>query len=519
MKKDIFSAGLLICMALVFIAINGCGEINRKSDAGGAVPGEASTLRAANSYLETGQIILDIGNIGAIDLGANQQMGNNGNGNMKEKNKNKKFNPPTMTENILPYPINLYQEWNPGKSADEPRAMAFDGTSIYLVGFDTIANRKDAEWHIEKRNFQTGKRDPNFNGGMDIISNPSFRWEMAYGIAIDLTDMYIVGTDINPGPTDCQWRIEKRNLITGQFNNNFGNGGVVNDNPTALDDESLAIATDGQHLYIAGITLLDPIQPDYAWLIEKRDAQNGSLVNTFGVGGRIQTNPTMLMDIAYAITIDGDYIYIAGYDNYDPLVGRDSDARWRVEKRNKSDGKLVQQFGNQGILTINPMAKSDFLSTIKVDASSIYLAGCSYAQYLNANGQQWRIEKRNKDNGLPDNAFGNGGVILNPASYNQKAMAMTLDNDYMYLVGYYSDDFDPYIDTVWHIEKRALVSGAIDKKFALNGEFNLNMSRTQDFLVGVAVDGRNLRAVGVETLPHDKWATNDSEWALIGMAK
>ena len=96
-------------------------------------------------------------------------------------------------------------------------------------------------------------------------SNPSTGTDIAWGIAIDSTYKYVVGHDSSPG--NAQWRIEKRNLSDGALAAGFGAGGVVTIDPSLGVDIAYAIAIDSTYMYVVGI---DYSHGNAQWRIEKR---------------------------------------------------------------------------------------------------------------------------------------------------------------------------------------------------------------------------------------------------------
>src|SRR3989304_4767359 len=130
------------------------------------------------------------------------------------------------------------QASNPSVSWDDAYAVAVDGTGAYIVGVDNYAG--NPRWRIEKRRLTTGS----------IIwtqtSNPSPYGDVAYGVAVDGTGLYIVGYDQYPGPDNRRWRIEKRSLTTGSVI------WTQASNPSSAMDEALGVAGDATGVYIVG---------------------------------------------------------------------------------------------------------------------------------------------------------------------------------------------------------------------------------------------------------------------------
>ncbi len=96
-----------------------------------------------------------------------------------------------------------------------------------------------------------------------------------------------------------------------------------------LSDVAYAIVTSGTYMYVAG----RDDTPD--WRIEKRLLSSGALCTAANCGTEFGTAGVVTgaaaSDLAYAIVIDGTYMYVAG-DNL-PLD-------WRIERRRLTDGSL-----------------------------------------------------------------------------------------------------------------------------------------------------------------------------------
>jgi len=90
---------------------------------------------------------------------------------------------------------------NPSIGMDIAYDAAVDSAGLYVVGCDW--SPEDRQWRFEERSLD--------NGDLIVAEtyNPSEEDERAYGVAIDNTGLYIVGTDYSIGEDDCQWRIEK----------------------------------------------------------------------------------------------------------------------------------------------------------------------------------------------------------------------------------------------------------------------------------------------------------------------
>jgi hypothetical protein len=323
---------------------------------------------------------------------------------------------------------------------------------------------------------------PGFGTGGVVTSNPSTGRDIASGIAVDSTAMYVVGYDESPG--DTQWRIEKRSLTDGTLVSGFGTGGVVNSNPSTSYDRAFAIAIDSTAMYVVGY---DGIPGYPQWRIEKRSLTDGGLVSGFGEGGVVQSNPSAGFDEAYSIAIDFTAMYVVGYDY------STGDPQWRIEKRSLTDGGLVLGFGTGGVVNSKP-STNDLALGIAIDSNAMYVVGCDYSH----GNYQWRIEKRSLTDGSLVSGFGTGGVITsNPSTHADQAHSIAIYSTAMYVVGR-----DESTDNCqWRIEKRSLTDGSLVSGFGTGGVVTNKPSIGYATSGDIAIDSTAMYVVGIDTSP------------------
>ncbi len=389
---------------------------------------------------------------------------------------------------------NLYTATtNPSTGSDVALAVTADATAIYVAGYD-LTNGTDYQWRIEKRDLATGGLIGGFGTGGVVTSNPSTGTDNATAITVDATGIYIAGQDGNGG---YEWYMEKRNLTTGALI------WSKTSNPSAGDDGATAIAVDGSGVYIAGFDDI-LVGTNYQWRIEKRDLTTGNLIGGFGTGGVITSNVSTSYDYAYGMTIDASGIYVAGVDynpNYEwriekrdlttgaiiwtqysnPTTGSDkawaiaadataiyiagydfvvgTDWEWRIEKRDLTTGNLIGGFGTGGVVKSNPSGALDNAVGITVNAAGIFVAGYDNIPTNN----EWRVEKRDLTTGaLLCN------VTVNPALADaDRTTGITSDGTGIYVVGY--DDSQSSFDAQWRIEKYDLCGTLPVKLLSFDG--------------------------------------------------
>lgn len=324
---------------------------------------------------------------------------------------------------------------NPSSNYDHANSLAMDSTCLYIVG--TNSRWGEDDWRIEKRSKTTGAFVAVFGSGGYYDDRPSSEDDEPYCVAVDSDYIYIVGMDSKPG--DEQWRIEKRSKTSCALINAFDSDGVIQENPSTGIDIANSVAVDSNYLYIVG---RDNVPGDPQLRIEKRDKISGALVTAFDGDGIIQVNPTWGFDAANSISIDSDYIYIAGSND------AGSNGQWYIEKRDKVSGALINAFDGDGIIQDDPSTSADYAFSITSDSEFIYVAG-----FDSVTGYQWRVEKRNKTTGALYHFFDDDGIAQsNPTTGVDIAYSIATDAENVYVAGH---DHAPG-SYQWRIEKRGV---------------------------------------------------------------
>jgi len=328
---------------------------------------------------------------------------------------------------------------NVGKD-NVPYVVVSDSSSIYLAGYDKRSNQ---EWRIEKYDMATGSLVTSFgtmingarHGGVVESTSSCKCNDVIYAAAVNPTEsaLYVVGMDagLSGLGSDTEWRIEKRDLTTGDLVATFGTNGIVVSNPGAGLDEARAVVPDpsGTAIYILGFESIS--DADTQWRIEKRNTSDGSLVASFGAGGVVTSNPSVGFDKPFALSIDSTGVYAAGFDS----VSGAGNTEWRIEKRNLVDGSLNNLFGNTGVVTSNPSTSDDEINAMYLDLSGLTVVG--YDSSAGAGNSGWRVERRLSSSGGLMTGFATNGVYLaNPSQGNDAATSVVADSTSIYIAGY-----------------------------------------------------------------------------------
>lgn len=291
-------------------------------------------------------------------------------------------------------------------SNDEPLDLVIDDVNgyLYIVGYDGSSG---TQWHMQKRRVSDGALCTAANcgtefgtGGIITINPGGGNDKKIRTIAIDPTNsfLYIAGNR-DGGGGNRSWQVQKRNAVTGALCTAavcgvaFATGGEFTSDPTGGDDQVTRFQVDsaGNAIYIGGYDNGGGRQ----WRIEKITADTGTYVTSFGTNGVVTTNPSAGSDQIVDLDLDGSggFIFVIGTD------ANGTNQRWRIEKRNRSNGALVSTFAVSGVLTSDPSTRNDPPSRIMIDVNRNFLWALGGDRTISETDMRWRIEQYQLDTG------------------------------------------------------------------------------------------------------------------------
>ena len=267
-------------------------------------------------------------------------------------------------ENVFAQPVLIWEATsNPSSSSDYPSGVAVDSTGVYVVGRDEIEGVSDSQWRIEKRNLNTGALI------WEQTNNPSNGSDIAYGVAVDSTGMYIVGRDYNcEGTGFCSaWRMEKRNLDTGNLIWEKAHS------VTPLVDIAYGVAVNSTGMYVVG---LENFGGNQRWGMQKRELSTGALI------WETISNLTSNFNWAVGVAVDNSGMYAVGM-NHD-----EGDCQWKIEKwgsrylnLSASPSSITSSTATDVVFTVTDSGSA--ISSVTVTLSGGATGSCS----TNASGQ------------------------------------------------------------------------------------------------------------------------------------
>lgn len=429
---------------------------------------------------------------------------------------------------------------NPTKKQDQARKIVTDGTYVYAAGVSngvgSIGEQIYGALRLVKFNKSTGAAcstasacaDGVFGVSGAVTENVSGQGGFS-SLAVDGNSIYLVGLDSSTG--QARWRLEKRSKITGALRGSgdpegeFGSGGVVAVSYGAGQGYAIEVKIDGDYVYIAG-TDTASATGSLQWHVEKRNKRTGALCDgtencadgNFATGGIYAADFSDRPDEATALTLDANYLYVAGYDTID------GDMQTRVAKFNKVTGALCDGvescadgvFGTGGHAVLNiEVGRREEPFDVRVDGGYLYLVG--HARNDTPEYFAW-VAKRNAATGaLCDGAancaegnFATGGIVMENDSPTHDAFAaLALDAEGIYAVGV--SEYSAATDQWWAIHKYDRITGARcsvatpcgGAAFGDNGSGRVleNPSLNSDIAYSVTTDGTYLYVAGYDARP------------------
>ncbi len=381
-------------------------------------------------------------------------------------------------------------------------------TNDTINGYMYEVGDNGANWVIEKRRIADGALCTSTNCGTtfgtagrvteDVAASAT---EIAYSVAVDpsLNSIFVVGMDNVTG--GGEWRIEKRDALTGNLDTTFNSTGIVQSNPSSQIDEALQVLLDNinGYLYVGGYDGTGNNQ----WRLEKYKASTGLICTAincgtlFGTGGAYSNNISNSDDKISNLAIDptNSYLFVSGYS-----TANNGKTQWTMIKMRTSDAALCTaancgtQFASSGTFTEDPTNGDDKILALQVDsaANAIYIGGSE--EYSNGKFQ-WRIDKLSVDAGALVTAFGGSGCNSNEAgalctvfsSGTDKLYDLALDGagGYIYVFGTADETAS---NSTWRVQKRQRSDGSLVSAFGTSGTTSVDPSTGKDTIALMALD-------------------------------
>lgn len=309
-----------------------------------------------------------------------------------------------------------------------------------------------------------------------VTSNPSSNHDFGRGILADGDYIYVVGGDRTLSATNGRWRIEKRNKADGSM----VSGWPVYSNPSSGDDAAIMIVSDATCIFVVGY-----VNSGTMYRIERRNKITGAL------DAYVMNNdpPQMI-----SINIDDTYFYMTGKDS----------ARWYIQKHSKNNFAMLWR------KTVNPSSSPELPWDSIIDNNFIYVIGSDNS----LGNYQWHIEKLLKSDGV--SAVG-WPITSNPTTKGDDSMAITADNNYLYIYGWQNFSLSPPSGE-GRFEKRRKDTGALESAatcaaFVAGTSKPMVLDSDYIYLAGTQLDGSS-NAWRIEKRRKSDFGM-ESDWPIV----
>ena len=261
----------------------------------------------------------------------------------------------------------------------------------------------------------------------------------------------------------------------GSLDNTFGTNGIVA-TPNDGDINASAIQTDGKIIAAGGRYNGEIFEGIFTL---SRYNTNGSLDNTFGIGGIVTTIIGNQVSNILSIKIQADgKIVAAGY------YGSVSQAVFALTRYN-TNGSLDNTFGTNGLVTTS-IGTSSFLSDIALQTDGkIVAVGSSRV----GSSQNIFTLCRYNTNGSLDNTFGSEGIVTTSIGTESFAGAVAIQTDGKIVAAGMGLSGSPSYFAL----TRYNTNGSLDNTFGIGGIVSTSIGSTSDAdadAIAIQTDGK-----------------------------
>jgi len=335
-----------------------------------------------------------------------------------------------------------------------------------------------------------GDLDPSFGNSGKVTIDFNNSTDRASALALQPDGKILVaGFAYSNSPTATsvdQFALVRLNS-DGTLDNSFGVGGKTNADFGGLVNEvkAIAIQSDGK---IVAAGFAQTATGGYDFGLARFDSA-GALDPTFGNAGRVTTNFSGFSDFAYAVVVRSDgKIIVAGSSQ----TGRSFDF---ALARYESNGTLDSTFGSGGKVTLDLFGREDEALAVALQTDGKILA----AGYGGGAGQleDFALARFNPD-GSVDSSFGTAGKVTTDFGFRDKVFALAIQPDGKIIAGGFAGDSTDL--NYGFALARYRESGQRDKKFGHKGKVVTRFSGHHDELHALAIDasGRLIAAGQVQ---------------------
>lgn len=305
------------------------------------------------------------------------------------------------------------------------------------------------------RYLDDGTLDYSFGVGGEVVTAFGSSSDYPWSVAVQMDGKILVAGQTTNSELYTEFALARYNE-NGSLDNSFGLGGIVTTNfGTNAVGTSLAIQEDGK-IIVTGCANSSSPQSIFALA---RYNMDGILDSEFGIGGQV-TTPFGGNDLSYSVAIQSDgKILVAG-------------ASWMTSigfgfalGRYNTDGSLDNSFGVGGKVstTFGTIESRGWSVAIQADGKIIVVG-----DVWNGSGRDFGVARYNTDGSI-DNSFGMDGKVITsfgPGSSTPHSVLIQADGKILAC----GDD-----DSVF-VMARYNTDGALDNSFGISGKVTTVMS-------------------------------------------
>jgi uncharacterized delta-60 repeat protein len=276
----------------------------------------------------------------------------------------------------------------------------------------------------------------------------------------------------------------------GSLDSSFGNNGkVLSDFSGSIDIAyAMCVQTDGKIL-LAGETQDTRLHIGLA-----RYNQDGTLDSTFGNGGKVTTTSLQGTNRILALAIQNDGKIVGAGTTFNPDTAFD----FAVTRYN-ADGTVDMTFGSGGAVTTDFFEAPDVATSVAIQPDGkIITGGWTLNEFVFKT--DFALARYGTDGSL-DTSFGVNGKVVNDFAHSaDEANAMVLQPDGKIVLAGTSASTSTHIALA-----RYLGNGSLDVSFGSGGKIITDVLGTQDNALGLALqpDGKLVAAGSVRSTPVD----------------
>lgn len=359
-----------------------------------------------------------------------------------------------------------------GSSKSEALAVALQADGKFVAAGYTY-NGANTDFALVRYN-SDGSLDATFGSGGKVATDVGNADNQALALAIQ-PDGKLIAAGNSFNGVDDDFTLVRYNS-DGTLDSSFGTSGITttNFNNSSEVIEGIAVQADGK-IVAAGYTL----SGSFFRFALARYNTNGTLDETFGMGGKLTTAFSAFDDLARAIAIQTDgKIVVVGESNADFAAARYN-----------SDGSLDTTFDGDGkVITSINVFDSAYGVAIQTDGK-IVAAG----ETGDGNNSDFALIRYNIDGSL-DTTFDGDGTVTTPIGNSDEfASSVAVQTNGKIIAGGFS--FNGNNDDFAVVRYNA--NGSLDTTFGTGGKVTSDFGNSYDYASALAIQSANkLVAVG-----------------------